>query len=94
MLLSINPFVKTMQEDATDLQNNEEFYEDKMECSEDATRKDKISIFHRLAGRNLFKLGSLVINTSMDTLIDSMARVLFPLAYTAFIVSYFFIHLL
>jgi len=76
-----------MQEDATDLQNNEEFNEDKMECSEDATRKDKISIFHQLTGRKFFNLGSLVINTSMDTLINSMARVLFPLTYTVFIVT-------
>ena len=30
----------------------------------------------------------------MDTLVDSMAQVLFPSGHTAFIVSYFFIHLL
>jgi len=83
-----------MQEDATELQNNEESNENKMGCSEDATRKDKISIFHRLTGRKFFNLGSSAINTSMDTLIDSMARILFPLGYTAFIVSYFFIRLL
>lgn len=67
-----------------------------MACPNDADKKNvnRISMLHRLTRRKVYVMGASEKKLSMEAWIDQVARVLFPLGYTAFIVSYLSIHIL